>query len=127
MSASNRLVAVIVEVSDLERSTTLYRDAFGIDLHPGDNGVDDRWTGGQHAEISWHEGVYLHFALYGAKEAPTSGVQLSFAVPDIRTAHGLALRHGARVVHEPRQEPWGTSARYFDHDGNVIELTQQPS
>jgi hypothetical protein len=27
-------------------------------------------------------------------------------------------------VHEPTAQPWGTSARYRDLDGNVIELTQ---
>jgi hypothetical protein len=62
MGIDGRLVAVILEVSDLDRSVALYRDAFGLDLHPGDNGVDDRWTGGKHAEISWREGAYLHFS-----------------------------------------------------------------
>jgi hypothetical protein len=70
--ADHRLVAVILEVSDLDSSVDLYRDAFGLDLHPGDNAVDDRWTGGCHAEISWTEGAYLHFSLYPAKEQPTS-------------------------------------------------------
>jgi hypothetical protein len=52
MAKYGRLVAVILEVSDLEHSEALYRDAFGLDLQPGDNGVDDRWIGGRHAEIS---------------------------------------------------------------------------
>jgi predicted enzyme related to lactoylglutathione lyase len=117
-------VALILEVSDLDRSAALYHDAFGLDLHPGDNQVDDRWTGGRHAEISWREGAYLHFALYTAKEQPTSGAQIALSVEDIETAHGAALRAGAHVLHEPRTEPWGRSARYEDFDGNVIELTQ---
>ena len=124
---TNRMVAVILEVSDLERSTALYRDGFGIDLHEGDNGVDDRWTGGTHAEISWKDGAYLHFALYAAKEVPTSGVQLSFAVDDVTRAADVAAKHGARLLHAPRAEPWGTSARLMDLDGNVIELTQRPT
>jgi predicted enzyme related to lactoylglutathione lyase len=124
VARDNRLVAVILEVSDLDRSVDLYRNAFGIDLHPGDNGVDDRWTGGRHAEISWRDGAYLHFALYPAKERPSSGVQIGFSVEDIEDAHAAATRAGARVLHEPRQEPWGRSARYVDFDGNVIELTQ---
>jgi hypothetical protein len=28
------------------------------------------------------------------------------------------------VIHDPVPQPWGTSARYLDFDGNVIELTQ---
>jgi predicted enzyme related to lactoylglutathione lyase len=124
MVETRRLVAIILEVSDLERSTALYRDAFGIELHPGDNRVDDRWTGGRHAEISWTEGEYLHFALYRAKERPTTGAQISLRVDDVDAAHAQAVKAGTRVLHEPRTEPWGRSARYQDLDGNVIELTQ---
>jgi predicted enzyme related to lactoylglutathione lyase len=126
MAQHGRLVAVILEVSDLDSSVALYRDAFGLDLHPGDNGVDDRWIGGTHAEISWREGAYLHFALYPAKGQPTSGVQITLSVDDIEGAHAAAVRAGARVLHEPRTEPWGRSARYEDFDDNVVELTQHP-
>jgi predicted enzyme related to lactoylglutathione lyase len=125
MAQHGRLVAVILEVSDLERSAALYRDAFGLDLHPGDNRVDDRWTGGRHAEISWRDGSYLHFALYPAKEEPTSGLQVALSVEDVDIAHEVAVRAGAHVLHEPRTEPWGRSGRYRDFDGNVVELTQR--
>jgi predicted enzyme related to lactoylglutathione lyase len=124
MSGARRLVAVILEVSDLERSVSLYRDGFGLDLRPGDNAVEDRWIGGVHAEISWIQGAYLHFAIYSAKERPTTGAQISFSVENIAAAHAAAVDGGARVLHDPRNEPWGRSARYEDFDGNVIELTQ---
>ena len=124
MGQHRRLVAVILEVSDLDRSTALYRDAFGLDLHPGNNGVDDRWIGGRHTEISWREGAYLHFALYPAKGKPTSGAQIALSVEDIDISHAAAVRAGAHVLHEPRAEPWGRSGRYADFEGNVIELTQ---
>lgn len=117
-------MAIILEVSDLDRSVALYREAFGLDLHGGDNGVDDRWIGGRHAEISWREGAYLHFALYPAKGHPTSGAQITLSVDDIDDAHAAAMHAGARLLHEPRTEPWGRSARYGDFDGNVIELTE---
>jgi predicted enzyme related to lactoylglutathione lyase len=124
MTKHGRLVAVILEVSDLDSSAALYRDAFGLDLCPGDNGVDDRWIGGRHAEISWREGAYLHFALYPAKGQPTSRAQITLSVNDIDNAHATAVGAGIRVLHDPRTEPWGRSARYEDLDGNVIELTQ---
>lgn len=122
-----RLVAVILQVSNLERSTRLYREAFGVDLRPGDNEVDDPWTGGRHAEISWRAGAYLHFALYEAKGQATTGVQISIGVDDIEHAHERAVQGGAHVLHGPRTEPWGRSARYEDLDGNVLELTQHVS
>ena len=106
-----RVVAVILEVSDLARSTTLYRDGFGINLRSGDNEVHDRWIGGRHVEISWRDGAYLHFALYPAKVRPTSGAQITVSVDSIDEAHAQAVRAGARVLHEPRAEPWGRSAR----------------
>jgi len=124
MAEHDRLVAVILEVSDLDSSAALYRDAFGLDLHPGDNGGNDQWIGGRHAEISWRQGAYLHFALYSAKKQPTSGAQITIAVDDIDRAHAVAVAAGAHVLHEPRTEPWGRSARYEDLDRNVIELTQ---
>jgi predicted enzyme related to lactoylglutathione lyase len=121
MPKHGRLVAVSLAVSDLDSSAALYRDAFGLDLRPG---VDDQWIGGRHAEISWREGAYLHFALHPTKNQPTSGAQITFSVDDIDKAHGTAASAGAHVIHEPRTEPWGRSARYEDLDGNMIELTQ---
>jgi predicted enzyme related to lactoylglutathione lyase len=120
----SRLVAVIVEVSDLERSAALYRDGFGVELSPGNNEVDDRWIGGDHAEVSWYEGSYFHFALYPAHGQPSTRVQLGLSVDDLAVAHDRAVAAGAEVVHPPRPEPWGITARYLDFDGNVIGLTQ---
>lgn len=124
-----RLTAVVVEVADLDRAISLYRDGLGLDLHESDHhggahGSGDRWTSGRHAAVSWEDGAFLHFALYESKGEVTSGVQLSFAVTDVDAALGRALAAGATVVHPPRDEPWGRSARVRDLDGNVIELTQ---
>ena len=124
-----RLVTVVLEVRDLDRSVALYREAFGVVLHladheGGEQGSDDRWISGRHAAITWHDEGFLHFALYQVKEQPTVGTQVSFRVDDLAAAHGVAVAAGAQVLHPPRTEPWGTSARYLDLDGNVVELTQ---
>ncbi len=129
MTEQRRLVTVVLEVADLDASVRLYRDGFALDLHASDHdgaghGSDDRWTSGRHAAMSWHAGEYIHFALYEAKGSPTVGAQVSFRVDDITAAHATAVAAGAEVLHEPRSEPWGTSARYRDPDGNVVELTQ---
>lgn len=122
---SCRLVTVVFTVSDLDRAVALYRDGFGLDLHVGDHGGDDRWTSGRHAAVSWTDGAYIHFALYESQAgAGTTRAQVAFRVADIGAAHQRAVRAGAEVVHDPRAQPWGTSARYRDADGNVIELTQ---
>jgi len=121
----SRLVAVVLEVSDVDQSMALYQDAFGLDLHESDHAGDDRWTSGRHAAASWTEGAFVHFALYASKEgAVTSHAQVAFEVEDIDAAHERATKAGAAVVHEPKVQPWGISARYRDFDGNTIELTQ---
>lgn len=120
-----RPVAVILEVSDLDRAVRLYRDAFGIDLHPAEHDNDDRWIGGRHAAQSWSDGAFFHFALYAARSATvTTGAQVGFRVTDLDEAHKCAVAAVAKVIHGPRPEPWGRSARYWDNDGNVVELTQ---
>lgn len=93
---------------------------------PDDHGGGDRWVSGRHCATSWTEGAFLHFALYEAKtDQRTVHAQLSFEVADLTTAHAVAVAAGAVVVHEPRSEEWGISARYRDYDGNVIDLTQR--
>lgn len=129
MDRAPRLVTVVLEVSDLDRSLALYRDGFGLDLHlsdhgGGDHGADDRWISGRHAATTWTDGAFLHLALYASRGAVTSGAQVSLRVDDLAAAHRAAVAAGAEVLHEPRPEPWGTSARYRDPDGNVVELTQ---
>ena len=126
MTNAGRLVAVVLEVADLDRSMTLYRDGFGLDFHVDDHEGDDRWTSGRHAATSWTDGAFLHFALYATKDGSTSTrSQIGFAVDDLDAAHARAIGAGAEVVHGPKPQPWGRSARYRDLDGNVIELTQR--
>jgi len=125
VSEQNRLVAVVFEVGDLDRSVSLYRDAFGLDLHVDDHEGDDRWTSGRHAATSWSEGAFLHFALYESKNGSvTRSSQIGFRVDDLDAAHAQAVGAGAEVLHAPKPQPWGRSARYRDPDGNVVELTQ---
>jgi predicted enzyme related to lactoylglutathione lyase len=122
---ANRLVTVVLVVSDLDRAAALYTAAFGIDFHVDDHRGDDPWTSGRHAATSWTDGAFMHFALYASKDGEvTRGAQIAFRVDDLDVAHRRAVAAGAEVVHEPESQPWGSSARYRDLDGNVVELTQ---
>jgi predicted enzyme related to lactoylglutathione lyase len=122
----NRLVAVVLEVTDLDRSLALYREGFGLDLHVADHGGEDRWTSGRHAATSWIDGAFVHFALYASRDGTgTTRAQVAFQVHDLSEAHRRATDAGAEVLHAPKAQPWGKSARYRDFDGNIIELTQR--
>ncbi len=59
--APNRLVFVALRVRDLAASVQFYREAFKIELEPGQPPE-------RHAEISWPEGAYVHFALFPSGE-----------------------------------------------------------
>ncbi len=125
----DRLVLVVIEATDVLRTVALYREGFGIDLHVDDHegGIhtdNDRWTSGTHGAHSWTDGEFLHFAVYPAKEdGPTRNVQIGFSSDDLDAAHERALAHGAELVHEARDEPWGRTSRYRDFDGNVVSFT----
>lgn len=122
---TERLVTVVLTVSDLDRAVKLYRDGFGLDLHVDDHQGDDIWITGRHAATSWSEGAFMHFALYESKDgSSTTGAQIAFRVGDLNAAHRKAVDAGAEVIHGPKPQPWGTSARYRDFDGNIIELTE---
>lgn len=125
----SRLIFIALNASNLNRSLSFYRDAFGMEFHTASNEpLSDPWYGGAHAAFSWTEGAFLHFALFPAAnpERPTTrDVQIGFNVADIAVAHSRAVIAGAIVIHEPRSEPWGTTSRYRDPDGNLVSLTQR--
>jgi lactoylglutathione lyase len=126
---SQRLTFVALSVSDLQRSVQFYRDVLGLPLkdESHDAEANDPWYGGEHAAYSWTDGAYLHFAIYPHREPQrpvTSGVQVGFHRSDFDQVHENVVRSGAKVVQEPRDEPWGRTARYLDPDGNIVSVTE---
>jgi predicted RNase H-like nuclease/predicted enzyme related to lactoylglutathione lyase len=113
-----RLVFVALRVRDFEASARFYRDAFGIRFAEGQPSQP-------HAETSWTEGAYLHFALFPPGEGVTTNAQVGFFVDHLEVAHARAVAAGAVVAQEPRDEPWGRTAAYRDLDGNLVTLTQR--
>jgi catechol 2,3-dioxygenase-like lactoylglutathione lyase family enzyme len=121
----SRLILLVLEVESLDASIRFYRDLLGIPLVSDiDHGGDDRWISGAHAATSWHDGAFLHFALYQSKGVVTRGVQIGFPVDDLDAAHKRLAAAGVRIEHAPRTEPWGKTARYVDPDGNSVSLTE---
>jgi predicted RNase H-like nuclease len=97
-----QLVSVELNVADVERAASFYREAFGVEL-----GVQGEST--------------IRFALVPG----AGGAKVGFAVDDLDRAHAQAVRAGAAVVHEPRAEPSGRTATYLDPDGNVVSLIER--
>jgi len=121
-----RLILIVLEVADIERSLGFYRDLLGIPLRPDlDHGGGDRWISCDHAALSWTEGAFLHFALYKTKGVITRDIQIGFPCDDVDAMHDKLTRAKVHVDHGPRDEPWGRTARYRDPDGNSVSLTQR--
>ena len=119
-----RVILLVLEVSDIERSLAFYRDLLGIPLKRElDHGGTDRWISGEHAALSWHDS-FFHFALYKSKGAVTRDVQLGFPVGDLDGMHRVLVAAKVPVDVAPRDEPWGRTARYRDPDGNSVSLTE---
>jgi len=129
MADPQRLIVVILRTADLEAPLRFYRDALGVPLASGHNEPEsDPWYGGRHAELSWREGAYLHFALFPARPPrtpATTGAEIAFLVEDAAVLHERAIAAGAAVLHAPRREPWGLTARYRDPDGNIVGVTSR--
>jgi catechol 2,3-dioxygenase-like lactoylglutathione lyase family enzyme len=129
MNNTNRLSVVIFRASDLKASLRFYRDGLGIPLELGFNEPEsDPWYGGHHVELSYREGAYLHFALFPARPPqfpPTTSSEIGFHVSDTLALHQKMVEFGAHVVHVPRDEPWGLTARYADPDGNIVAITSR--
>ena len=54
-------------------------------------------------------------------------IRFALQVPDLKAAMERLLAHGATLVHEPVQTPWGdTNVRLQDPDGMQITLFQPP-
>jgi lactoylglutathione lyase len=125
---NQRLTFVALSVSNLDRSLRFYRDALGLPLQEEshDSDLGDPWYGGRHAAYSWTGGAFIHFALYPSRppERPVStGAQVGFHVSDFAAVHARIVRAGFSVVQEPRNEPWGKTARYLDPDRNIVSIT----
>ena len=119
-----RIILLVLEVEDIERSVRFYRDLLGVPLRRDiGHGGSDRWISGDHAADSWHDS-FFHFALYQHKDSVTRNVQIGFPVGNLGEAHARLVAEDVPVTVEPRDEPWGRTARYRDPDGNSVSLTE---
>ena len=116
---------VALTTDDFERAVAFYRDGLGLD--PG-----DLWTEGGTGQVFWAGKAALE--IFDQDYAETvdrievgekvSGqIRFVFQVEDIHAAIERALRHGAKLVHEPMLTPWNDlNARLVSPEGLQVTL-----
>ena len=129
MSKSPRLTFLAIDTEDLESSIEFYRLILGDFLHDSSHDADkeDDWYGGTHVACSWTDGSFFHFAIYPAKSPNrpvTRGAQIGFHVENFDDVNNRLQTAAVKTIQEPREEPWGRTARYLDPDNNIVSITQ---
>ncbi len=108
---------VLLHPRNLERSQAFYRDVLGLAVYREFPGGVVFFLGGGFLEVS------------GKAEGPENGgpVALWLQVRDLVAALAEVVERGARVLREPRLEPWGLREAWLtDPDGTRIVLVEVP-
>ena len=117
-----KLNYVIVFVSDMERSTTFYRDLLGLTLKFSSPGWTEFVTGT--TTIALHPARNTSVASF-QEQAPAGQAQLGFEVDDLDAVYHSLQLQGARFSVTPQQEAEaGKLAVLHDPDGLGITLRQ---
>ncbi|MFF8812292.1 VOC family protein [Streptomyces pactum] len=111
---------VLLRPTDPERSRAFYGETLGLAVHREFGTGPDRGT------VYFLGGGFLEVA--GRSDTPPApGLQLWLQVADVQAAHRELLARGARVVREPRQEPWGLIEMWVeDPDGVRLCMVEVP-
>ncbi|SIQ41785.1 Catechol 2,3-dioxygenase [Alkalispirochaeta americana] len=120
-----KLKYVILFVEDVPRSTKFYAEAFGLAtsfiVESGDFG---QMTSGE-TSLSFSS-LKLMKELGKNPGRPTASApvfEIAFEVDDVPAVLDRALRAGANLVQEVKQEAWGQTTSYVsDPDGYLVEI-----
>jgi predicted enzyme related to lactoylglutathione lyase len=115
------VAGVIIWTEDLDRLFAFYRDTLELipySIRP--NFIAFRWgemrlSLGKHAKVR------------GPSRDPYR-IMINLAVDDIQGMYAALCGKGVSFLKPPTQEYWGGwVATFFDPDGNILQLMQQPS
>ena len=114
------VVGVIIWTEDLDRLFAFYRDTLQLTPHSiRPHFIAFRWGDmrlslGKHARVS------------GPSRDPYR-IMINLGVDDIHRVYAALCAKGVAFLKPPTQEEWGGwVATFFDPDGNILQLLQQP-
>lgn len=123
-----KLGYTILYVNDVEKSIEFYEKSFGFErtfIVP-EKSYGELFTG--ETTLSFASKVLAHSNLKdGFLESSLVqkpfGIELGLVTDDVEGTVKNALQHGATLVEEPMQKPWGQTVAYIrDMDGFLLEI-----
>jgi lactoylglutathione lyase len=115
------VVGVIIWTEDLDRLFVFYRDTLELTPHSmRPHFIAFRW-GDMRLSLGKHTNVS------GPSRDPYR-LMINLGVDDIHHVYTMLCAKGVSFLKPPTQEDWGGwVATFFDPDGNILQLLQQPS
>ena len=117
----------IVYVADVEKTLSFYEKAFGLDrsfLHESKEygQLDTGSTTLAFVAEKMMESNDIRFSKNSRDKLPP-GFQLAFECENVEDAYQNAGKHGAILVQQPTQKPWGQIVAYVrDINGVLVEI-----
>lgn len=122
VASVNELCWITLQVPDLERSRTFWRDVLGLPEHS----ATPHWV-----ELRLREGILLalhsvfHSRGLERRGYDRGGPVLGLQVESLDDMRALVERHGARALGRVNTIPGGRSQDFEDPDGYVFELVER--
>lgn len=119
---------VALTTSEYNRLVQFY--SVGLGLNPAEVWTHNGARGlmlemGQATLEIFDEGYAAHIDQLEAERRVSGQIRFALQVPDLQTAMERLLAHGATLVHEPVETPWGDyNVRLQDPDGLQVTLFQ---
>ena len=114
--AFRKVGAVILLVSNMEKSVKFYHDTLGLPIKT----KSKDWT-----ELFYNDTVLaLHPARKKSKLKTGSGILVGFEVSDLDSTIKSLKDKKVKLFKKPREEPFGKHAILQDPDGHLISIAQ---
>jgi predicted enzyme related to lactoylglutathione lyase len=117
-SAVQRVAEILIQVSDVERALTFYRDGLGIPFEATGHGDDSFEAKVGEVRLLLHPD--FDDSLKDAKRG--AGVLVHLWVADSDAYCGEIRARGIAIAEEPEVRPWGRHFSVVDPDGYRIHI-----
>ncbi len=118
-----RLVKFVgIPVADQERALAFYRDKLGFKIHTDQPLGKQRWI---ELKIPGADTAVVLFTPDGQENRVGTFFNGAFGTDNVRKTYEELVSRGVIFEGEPKEEPWGTFAKFVDSEGNSFVLSSR--